>query len=42
MEKDLTYIGTFGLEDPIRDEIKESVNLIRRGVEEDCNYDTPF
>lgn len=31
MEKDLTYVGTFALEDPLRDNIEESVNLIRFG-----------
>lgn len=31
MEMDLTYLGTFGIEDPLRDDIQESVNLIRYG-----------
>jgi magnesium-transporting ATPase (P-type) len=31
IEKDLTYIGTFGLEDPLREEVIDSVWLIRCG-----------
>lgn len=31
MERDLTYVGTFGLEDPLRDKIIDNVNLIRFG-----------
>jgi len=34
MEVDLTYVGTFGLEDPLRDNIESSVNLIKFGVHE--------
>jgi len=28
----MAYVGTFGLEDPIRDEVKESIKLIRYGT----------
>lgn len=31
IERDLTYVGTFGLEDPLRDKIIDNVNLIRFG-----------
>jgi len=34
MEQNLTYVGTFGLEDPLRDNIESSVNLIKFGVHE--------
>jgi magnesium-transporting ATPase (P-type) len=30
-EEGLTYVATFGLEDPLRDSVEESINLIRYG-----------
>lgn len=39
MEKDLTYVGTFALEDPLRDNIEESVNLIRFGCHIQNEYE---
>ena len=31
MESNLTYLGTFGLDDPIRDDVDKSIQLIRYG-----------
>ena len=31
LESELVYIGTFGLKDPIRDDIFETVNKIKHG-----------
>lgn len=31
LEQNLTYLGTFGLEDPIRDDVDKSIQLIRYG-----------
>lgn len=33
-ESDLIYLGTFGLIDPLRENIKETINLLQYGVEE--------
>lgn len=32
LEQDLTYLGTFGLEDPLRPEVTNSIQLIRYGA----------
>jgi magnesium-transporting ATPase (P-type) len=37
LESDLIYVGTFGLEDPLRDGVTECVELIRYGQK--INYD---
>jgi hypothetical protein len=31
----LTYLGTFGLEDTIREDIRDTVSLVRFGIESD-------
>jgi len=31
IEKNLVYIGTFGLEDPVRDDVHVPVHMIRYG-----------
>ena len=31
----LTYLGTFGLEDSIREDIRDTVSLVRYGIESD-------
>ena len=32
LEQDLIYIGTFGLEDPLRDNVEDTINQIRYGT----------
>lgn len=39
MEKDLIYVGTFGLEDPLRDDITGTVDYIRFGCQIQEEYE---
>lgn len=35
LEMNLTYLGTFGLEDSVRENIRDTVSLVRFGIESD-------
>lgn len=39
-EKDLIYLGTFGLHDPIRENVKDTINMIKYGNKEGAGADS--